>query len=163
MDSFEAVVAAILQRQGYWTQTSVKVELTKAEKVTIKRPSSPRWELDVVGYRGASNELLIMECKSYLDSTGVPCDTFAGKKPANEGRYKLFFDDELRRVVLGRLVRQFTDAGFCARNPGVTFGLAAGKVYGSEDWLESLFSQKGWHFLGPTKIRKAGWNRAISA
>jgi hypothetical protein len=59
MDSFEAVVAAIFQRQGYWTQTSVKVELTKAEKVAIKRPSSPRWELDVVGYRGASNELLV--------------------------------------------------------------------------------------------------------
>ena len=33
MDSFETVVAAILQRKGYWTQTSVKVDLTKAEKV----------------------------------------------------------------------------------------------------------------------------------
>jgi hypothetical protein len=32
MESFEAVTAAILQRQGYWTQTSVKVNLTKAEK-----------------------------------------------------------------------------------------------------------------------------------
>ena len=50
MDSFEAVVAAILNRQGYWTQTCVKVELTKSEKVEIGRHSSPRWELDVVAY-----------------------------------------------------------------------------------------------------------------
>ncbi len=32
MDSFESVAAAILQRQGYWTQASVNVELTKQEK-----------------------------------------------------------------------------------------------------------------------------------
>ena len=32
MDAFETVIASILQRQGYWTLTSVKVELTKAEK-----------------------------------------------------------------------------------------------------------------------------------
>ena len=42
MDSFEEVIAAILQRKGYWTQTSVKVELTKAEKRKIGRDSSPR-------------------------------------------------------------------------------------------------------------------------
>ena len=154
MDSFEAVVSAILQRQGHWTQTSVKVELTKAEKVKIKRPSTPRWELDVVGYRGSSNELIVMECKSYLDSTGVSCDVFAGKKPNNEGRYKLFFDDELRRVVLARLVRQFTNAGLCGTDPTVVFGLAAGKVSGSEEWLQSFFARKSWRFLGPRQIRK---------
>ena len=35
MDAFEQVVASILQRKGYWTQTSVKVELTKEEKRAI--------------------------------------------------------------------------------------------------------------------------------
>ena len=51
MDAFETVIASILQRQGYWTLTRVKVELTKAEKRSIQIPSSPRWELDIVGYR----------------------------------------------------------------------------------------------------------------
>jgi hypothetical protein len=49
MDSFEHVIAAILQRRGYWTQTSLKVGLTAEEKKVVGRPSSPRWEIDVVG------------------------------------------------------------------------------------------------------------------
>jgi len=39
---------------GYWVRTSVKVDLTKEEKVQIGRPSSPRWELDIVGYSDAT-------------------------------------------------------------------------------------------------------------
>ena len=42
MDAFEAVISAILQRQGFWTITSFKVDLTKAEKREIGRHSSPR-------------------------------------------------------------------------------------------------------------------------
>src|SRR5262245_20612607 len=120
MDSFEAVIAAILQRRGYWTQTSVKVELTKEEKRAIERHSSPRWELDVVGYRGASNELLIMECKSLLDSPGVPVAAFDGSRPEKQKRYKLFFDDTLRGVVFNRLEQQFVAAGFCQQKPRLT-------------------------------------------
>ena len=152
MDSFEAVIASILQRQGYWTQTSVKVELTKEEKRTIGRPSSPRWELDVVGYRGASNEILVVECKSYLDSPGVQCATFDGRNAKNTTRYKLFFDQTLRNVVLKRLRIQFTEAGFCAPKPAMQIGLAAGKVKGNEKRLEAFFKEKGWRFWGPTAI-----------
>lgn len=153
MDSFEAVVAAILQRRGYWTQTNVKVELTKAEKRTIGRHSSPRWELDVVAYRGASNELLVVECKSFLDSIGVQCATFEGRNPKDTKRYKLFFDATLRRVVLGRLQKQFANAGFCGSRPTVVLGLAAGKVKGEEAWLERYFSKKSWRFWGPSQLR----------
>lgn len=38
MDAFEAVIAAVLQRQGFWTLTSAKVELTKEEKREIGKP-----------------------------------------------------------------------------------------------------------------------------
>jgi hypothetical protein len=117
MDSFEHVIAAIFQRRGYWTQTSVKVELTAEEKQAIGRPSSPRWEIDVVGYRGAANEVMALECKSFLDSPGVSVSTFEGKNATDERKYKLFFDDALRKVVLERLVRQLVDEGFCAENP----------------------------------------------
>ena len=109
-------------------------------------------ELDVVGYRGASNEILVVECKSYLDSPGVQCATFDGRNAKNTTRYKLFFDQTLRNVVLKRLRIQFTEAGFCAPKPAMQIGLAAGKVKGNEKRLEAFFKEKGWRFWGPTAI-----------
>jgi hypothetical protein len=106
MDSFENVIATILQRQGYWTMTSVKVELSKAEKLRIGRHSSPRWELDVVAYSGLRNELLVVECKSYLDSSGVPRAAFDGLSALRADRFKLFSEPVLRNVVLSRLKKQ---------------------------------------------------------
>ena len=90
MNAFETVVASILQRQGYWTLTSAKVELTKDEKREIGRHSSPRWELDVVAYRGKDNHLLVVECTSFLDSPGVECGAFDGSNTKAEKKYKLF-------------------------------------------------------------------------
>jgi hypothetical protein len=146
MDSFEAVVAAILQRRGYWTQTSVKIDLTKEEKKAVGRPSSPRWELDVVGYMGATNQLTVVECKSFLDSPGVPCATFENRNLKDQTRYKLFFDDTLRETVRGRLLQQFVQHGFCAENPEITFALAAGKVKGDEEVLRGCLARKGWSY-----------------
>ena len=66
MDAFEMVVAAVLERNGYWTRTSVKVELTREEKQKIKRPSSPRWELDVVAYKGARTSFWLLSASHIL-------------------------------------------------------------------------------------------------
>src|ERR1019366_2421900 len=71
MDAFEQLVSEILWMEGYWVRTSAKVDLTKEEKRQIGRPSSPRWELDIVAYSGRDNLLKVIECKSYLDSRGV--------------------------------------------------------------------------------------------
>ncbi len=154
MDAFESVIAGILQRQGFWTLTSFKVELTKAEKRKIGRPSSPRWELDVVAYRGRDNELRIVECKSFLDSPGVRCSAFDGTNEASANRYKLFCDSTLRRVVLRRLERQLVTAGFCPDNPTVKLCLAAGKINGDEAWLQQHFERQGWILMGPAAIRE---------
>ena len=62
-----------------------------------------------------------------LDSLGVQRATFEGNNLKDLKRDKLFFDATLRRGVLGRLAKQFVEAGFCARKPRVTLGLAAGK------------------------------------
>jgi hypothetical protein len=153
MDSFEHVIASILERQGYWTRTAVKVELSPAEKAAIGRRSSPRWELDIVGYRGRDNHILVLECKSYLWSKGVQAGTFAGKNQDDETRYKMFFDRKLRKVVLGRLVKQLVHQGFCAPNPRVSFGLAAGKVHGDETWLRKYFRKQRWELWTPSRIR----------
>lgn len=83
-------MATILDRAGYWVRTSVKVHLTRKEKQAINRPSTPRWELDIVAYGGRDGELLVVECKSYLDSAGVRAGSFDGPKASAETRYKLF-------------------------------------------------------------------------
>jgi hypothetical protein len=80
MDSFEQVVSEILWMEGHWVRTSVKVDLTKDEKIQIGRPSSPRWELDIVAYGGRDNVLQVVECKSYIDSYGVRASGFDGSK-----------------------------------------------------------------------------------
>jgi hypothetical protein len=96
MDSFENLIALLLRREGWWTTTSFKVDLTKAEKREIGTHSAPRWELDVVAYRGQSNEVLAIECKSFLDSTGVVYRRGAFEPPE---RYKLFTREKTREIV----------------------------------------------------------------
>jgi hypothetical protein len=150
MDAFESVVAMLLKRSGYWVDTCVKVELTKGEKRTIGRHSSPRWEIDVVAYRGSTNELLAVECKSFLDSNGVVFrkGTFDPAK-----RYKLFVDHALRKVVLRRLVRQLQKTGACARSPKVSLCMAIGKIAPVSDdvGLRKHFRKYGW------KLYDAKW------
>lgn len=170
MDAFETVVASILQRQGYWTLTSVKVDLTKAEKREIGRHSTPRWELDVVAYRGSNNELKVVECKSFLDSPGVECGAFDGSKKNAEDKYKLFCESKLRKVVFRRLEQQLVSSGFCAKKPKIQLCLAAGKIRGDENWLQSHFQKKGWLLLGPQyiraeleKLRDSGYENNVAA
>lgn len=106
MDAFESVVASLLERQGYWVRSSYKVELSKSEEREIGRPSSPRWEVDLVAYKGGSNELLAIECKSYLDSRGVSISAFDSTDESFAARFKLFSELLLREFVLNRLVLQ---------------------------------------------------------
>jgi len=144
MDAFEDLVSLILSRNGWWVSGSFKVELSKAEKRAIGRPSSPRWELDLVAYKGATNEVLVVECKSLLDSRGVAFDRLLGKKATN--RYKLFNDSTLRRTVFRRLVAQLRGVRACSPRPKVTLCLAAGKIVGAQDRvkLRAHFEKKGW-------------------
>lgn len=170
MDAFEQVVASILQRRGYWTQISVKVELTKEEKKAIGRPSSPRWELDIVGYRGQTNEIIVVECKSYLDSYGVRLTAFDGRDPEGARRYKLFTEESLRTVVVDRMVAQLVERGFCAPCPSVKLCLAAGKIYGNEQDLAAHFESNGWLLWTPDYLRgelkalsESGYENTIAA
>src|SRR5688572_10917612 len=111
MDAFEQLAAELLFADGWWVQTSVKVHLTKEEKKLVGRQSSPRWELDVVAYKGVSNEILVVECKSFLDSRGVQwCELQDGHSST---RYKLFREPVLRETVLARLATQMVAEGRC--------------------------------------------------
>jgi hypothetical protein len=172
MDAFEQIVSEILWIEGYWVRTSVKVELTKAEKVEIGRHSSPRWELDLVAYRARDNHLLVVECKSYLDSTGVHASAFDGSNPAQANRYKLFNDRTLRDVVFGRLCQQFTEVGACREAPTVRLALACGKIRNEVDRakIRAHFEAQSWELWDEAWLRqrlqgmaKRGYENQVSA
>ena len=144
MDAFESLIKVFLERKGFWVRSSFKVNLTKPDKVSIGRPSCPRWEIDLVAYKAATNELRLVECKSYLDSYGVRFSSFTEKDGPD--RFKLFTDANLRRVVRNRVIAQLLEVGGCLPNPCVTLCLAAGKIRNESDRqsLRQHFKENRW-------------------
>lgn len=152
MDAFEQLVAELFFAEGYWVETSVKVTLSREEKLEINRFSAPRWELDVVAYKAATDELLVIECKSFLDSTGVQWAELQEGHAST--RYKLFREPVLRKVVLGRLKQQMVAAGRCRENASVRLGMAVGKAKGSDDGLlREHFKANDWDYFGPDWLK----------
>ncbi len=102
-----------------------------------------------MAYKGATNELKIVECKSFLDSTGVSLASFDGSRPQDKSRYKLFHEKLLLKTVADRLVFQLEEAGFCRSSPKVVLCLAAGKIKNSRDRdsLRTFFSRRQWELL----------------
>ena len=170
MDAFESVVAALLERKGYWTRTSVKVDLTKEEKSQIEKPTSPRWEIDVVAYKGSTNSLLAVECKSLLNSPGVRFSSFDGSSEREANRYKLFNDERLRKVVFNRLSIQLVESGFCPSLPEITLCLAAGNIYQDAKPIHDHFKKNGWELWDADWLRneldilsKSGYDNTVVA
>jgi hypothetical protein len=170
MDAFESVVAALLERKGYWTRTSVKVELTKEEKRQIGRPSSPRWEIDVIAYKGSTNSLFAVECKSLLNSPGVRFSSFTGSNGRDANRFKLFNDEVLRNVVFNRLSLQLVESGFCPKSPEITLCLVAGNIYQNAKPIHEHFKKNGWELWDADWLRneldnlsKSGYDNSVVA
>lgn len=153
MDAFESLISMLLRHDGFWTTPSVKVELTKEEKRQIGRASTPRWELDLIAFKGQTNEVLAVECKSFLDSTGV---VFRNGQFEHPDRYKLFTDATLREVVLERLSAQLVSRGSCAPSPKITLALAIGKLAQKSDvvGLKAHFESQGWKLFDPDWVRQ---------
>lgn len=116
------------------------------------------------------NELLVVECKSYLDSRGVPYSAFDGSSEKDAKRYKLFTDSVLREVVLYRLAGQMTNAGFCPQHPKMQLCLAAGNIYGDSDRLRNHFEANNWLLWDAkwlrgelTTLAMSGYDNSIAA
>lgn len=152
LDAFETLIALLLRREGWWTTTSFKVDLTKAEKREIDSPSAPRWEIDVLAYKGSTNEVLAVECKSLLDSTGV---VYRGGGFEPPERFKLFTRAVTRAVVLRRLGMQLVELGACAPSPTVRLALATGNLARVCDraGLRAHFEQEDWALFDEAWIR----------
>ncbi len=162
MDAFETIVGTILRLDGYWTHHLFHVPLSKPEKRRIGLPSMPRPELDLVAYKPATNELLVVECKSYFNSRGVIASAFSKNGHRSSKRYKLFNDHRLWKTVRDALVRDLRKRGACRHRPRVTLCLAAGHIASEKDRLElhRLFNQHAWRLIDDIEI--AGRLRAAS-
>ena len=156
MEAFEIVVGEILSREGYWVRNALKVELTKEEKREIGRPSSPRWEIDLVGYSACRKELVVVECKSYLDSSGVAYRALVEPNLRFAQRFKLFNEEKLRQVVFDRLHQQMVDAGLIPEETTVKLALAGGKIVsdGDREKIREHFDDRGWYFWDDEWIRR---------
>ena len=113
MDAFEIIIGRIFEHRGYWVKCGFKVERTKSEKRRIGLPNAPRWEIDLLAYKSATNELLVIECKSFLYGPGVRYAAVVRSDHRSSDRYKLFNNELLRQVVLNRLVKQLEASGSC--------------------------------------------------
>ena len=154
MDYFERLVGTLLERRGYWVHQSYKIELSKADKRDLGKPSLPRPEIDLLAYKGGTNELLVIEVKSYLDSFGVDWKKVCVTHEDMQGRYKLFTNTRYRDLVMKRLVEQLSRSGSISAHTTPKLCLAAGKFKGgSEEPLKRHFEQKGWGLITPEEIR----------
>jgi hypothetical protein len=157
MDAFEVIVADIAARQGYWVRPSVWIELTDTDRAELTQAKGTpvrqqRVNLDVVGYNGRDNEVLVIECKSFIDSEGVRYGSFL-----DGGRhaylYKLFTEPTWRNVVLNRLRINLERS--CAPGFRFTLGLACGKIYaGDEPTLVDHFARHNWCLWTPGWLRQ---------
>jgi hypothetical protein len=160
MDAFEQVVSEMLWMDGFWVQTSVKVNLTPKEKEIVGKRTMPRPELDIVAYRGRDNLLYVVECKSYLNSRGVTFAGLSGADAVTAGRYKLFSDakPKLREVVLNRLRAQLTESGACPSIPAsnVRLCLACGHIASKDNRskLRKHFEDRKWELWDEDWLRE---------
>ena len=154
MDAFEQIVDGLFRQMGYWTQTGYKINLTPDEKRAIGKSSMPRPEIDILAYKPVANELLWIECKSYLDSYGVWYGSFLPNGKGAE-RYKIFTDENYRKIASERLLLQVVDSGLVLPNPNLRFCLVAGKVrkQGRED-LQGYFESQNWQFYDDIWLRQ---------
>jgi hypothetical protein len=153
MDSFEYIAARLLEDEGYWTRIGVKVNVSKEEKRLLGKSSLPRPEVDVVAFKPASNELLLVECKSYMDSHGVSMDILApGGK--HWGRLKVFHTPDLRKLIEARICDQLKASGLLfSKPPRIRWVLFAGRIKpGHEAQVASCLATAGWALRGPAEI-----------
>lgn len=157
MDAFEHLVGRYFEERGYWIRIGYKIELTPKEKADIGNPSMPRPEIDVVAWKPSTRELLVVECKSYLDSKGVERASFNFLDQDRGGNYKLFNKQRLRNLVFAKLQAQLIAEGALDDGPLSTqLALACGKIKpGDEPALTELFQDQSWLLVTPTQIAES--------
>jgi hypothetical protein len=154
MDHFESLIATLLEDDGYWVRRSHKVNVTKQDKQLIGKNSIPRPEIDLLAFNFSANEIIAMEAKSYLDSSGVKISDLKAHHEIPEGRYKLFTSPRYREIVFSQLLKDLIGKGMASSSTKITLGLAAGNVYQNQSVaIQKLMDKNGWHFWSPETIK----------
>lgn len=159
MNAFEDIVKLCLEEDGYWVRQSVKVRrITKEDKRKLHNSSMPTPEVDIVAYNAKSNQLLLVEVKSFLDSPGVHYEGVAGIDKKDAERYKLFTHDLLRQIITNRLIEEYLQLGLINERTKIKYALAAGHIYSTrksddEPKIRDYFEKKGWRLFPPKQIR----------
>ncbi|MCU1372362.1 MAG: hypothetical protein JWO77_3556 [Ilumatobacteraceae bacterium] len=154
MDAFEDLTARLLWREGYWTRQSYKVDITKADKASLANPYMPRPEIDIVGYRPATDTVVWVECKSYLDSDGVHISAFDGTNEKFAKRFRVFTNPTFRSVVSERLLEQLLEDGLIRPTAKLRYWLVAGRIAGAcQESVPAHFAANGW------TLRDRAWIR----
>jgi len=154
MDAFENIVAKFLEEKGYWVRQAVKVEITKEDKRIIGTTTMPNPILDIVAFSAGDNELLLVEIKSFLDSTGVLFSGISGKNKKDAKRYKLFTNNEYREIISERLKDFYKNKGLINKDTIINYALVAGKIkQGDENNIKEYFHDRGWKLFSPQDIK----------
>ena len=157
MNAFEDIVGRYLEEEGYWVRHSVKLNISKQDKVALERHTMPRPEIDIVALNVRKNELLLLEVKSFLDSYAVNYYEIIGEDKDAEkyDRYKLLTNGKFREIVTSQLKKEYVEKGLITDHVKVRYGLAAGKIHsGHEGLLIKYFSEHGWELIRPAQIKE---------
>lgn len=159
MNAFEDIVRLYLEEEGYWVRQSVKVHrITKEDKRKLKKPSMPTPEIDLVALNMKKNELLLVEVKSLLDSSGVRYKSVCGEDKNWAKGYKLFNNRKYRNIIVKRLCEEYLKQGRINERTKINYALAAGKIRSEEDEskIREYFAKPGrrWKLFSPKEIKE---------
>lgn len=155
MDYFENLVKTLLEDEYLWVAQSIKVDLTKAEKRRLQKPSIPRPEIDLLVYDTANKSLIAIEVKSFFDSPGVDFRQIQKDHGITEGGYKLFTSKNYREIVFSRLKTQLVEQGLVSPETTISLGLVAGKVQKAHHaGMEEYFKERGWFYWPPAEVKR---------
>ncbi|ELE1907205.1 hypothetical protein ACW0FU_002742 [Vibrio vulnificus] len=154
MELFEGIIKTLLEHEGYWVRQSFKVNVTKEEKRAIGKHSIPRPEIDLLAFKPGNNEVLVIEAKSYFDSSGVRLKELLESFDIPNGRYKLFTCENYRNIVFSRLHQDLLEQGLVNENCRYKLGLVAGNVYQNKSLdIDEYFQANDWFFWSPEMVK----------
>ena len=155
MDHFENIAKILLENEGYWVRSSVKVNLTKEEKARTEKPTIPRPEIDLLAYRPGDSEIVAIEVKSFFDSSGVALASLTEEHDVATGKYKLLTSESYRNIVIHRLQKDLVFKKYLDKSLPVRLGLIAGNVKnGDEDAISQFAKKKGWFYWSPINVKE---------
>lgn len=156
MDQFERLVATLLEADGYWVRQSHRIKLTSEEKAEIEsHHTSPRVEIDLIAYKPATNDLQIIEVKSFHDSdSGVTCSDIDGTNSNSDKKYPLVRNPARRELTQRLVLRDLQDQGLVTSTAVPSYCLVLGKASpGESNKIRNYLLSIMWRYWGPEDIK----------